>query len=63
MRKRIQDNDNEDDPGSLEDNGEGIRNVCQRTKEQIERNNTLEGINSRITEAEEWINDLEVIYG
>ena len=22
-------------------------------------NNTLEGINSRITEAEEWINDLE----
>ena len=26
---------------------------------QIEMNNTLEGINSRITEAEEWINDLE----
>ena len=22
-------------------------------------NNTLEGINSRLTEAEEWINDLE----
>ena len=22
-------------------------------------NNTLEGINSRVTEAEEWINDLE----
>ena len=26
---------------------------------QTEMNNTLEGINSRITEAEEWINDLE----
>ena len=29
----------------------------QRTNKQM--NNTLEGINSRITEAEEWINDLE----
>ena len=28
-------------------------------KEQIEMNNTLEGISSRITDAEEWINDLE----
>ena len=28
-------------------------------KEQTEVNNTLEGINSRITKAEEWINDLE----
>ena len=26
---------------------------------QTEMNNTLGGINSRITEAEEWINDLE----
>ena len=26
---------------------------------QTEMNNTLEGINSRITEAEEWISDLE----
>ena len=26
---------------------------------QTEMNNTLEGIHSRITEAEEWINDLE----
>ena len=26
---------------------------------QIEMNTTLEGINSRITEAEEWISDLE----
>ena len=28
-------------------------------KDQTKMNNTLEGINSRITEAEEWINDLE----
>ena len=49
--KRIQNND-----------GKDARNVYQRstgTKEQTEMNNTLEGINSRITEAEEWINDLE----
>ena len=26
---------------------------------QTKMNNTLEGINNRITEAEEWINDLE----
>ena len=31
----------------------------RRTKEQTEMNNTLERINSRITEAEEWISDLE----
>ena len=31
----------------------------RRTKEKTEMNNTLEGINSRITEAEEQINDLE----
>ena len=31
----------------------------RRTKEQTEMNNTLEGINSRITEAEEQINDQE----
>ena len=61
-RKRIQNNDSEDDPGSQENNGEDARNVCQRprrTKEQTEMNNTSEGINSRITEAEEWTNDLE----
>ena len=43
-------------------NGEGARNVYQRptrTKEQTEINNILEGINSRTTEAEEQINDLE----
>ena len=42
--------------------GEDARNVYQRprrTKEQTEMNNTSEGINSRITEAEEWTNDLE----
>ena len=61
-RKRIQNNDSEDDPGSLENNGKEARNVYQRptrTKEQAKRNNTLEGINSRLTEAEEQINDLE----
>ena len=31
----------------------------RRTKEQTEMNNTLEGINSRTTDAEEWISDLE----
>ena len=43
-------------------NGEDGRNVYQsprRTEEQTEMNNTLEEINSRITEAEEQINDLE----
>ena len=41
---------------------EDIRNVYQRprrTKEQIEMNNTLEGNNSRITEAEGQIKDLK----
>ena len=36
-RKRIQNNDSEDDPGSQENNGEDVRNVYQRpsrTKEQ-----------------------------
>ena len=43
-------------------NGQHAKNVYQRptrTQEQTEMNNTLEGINSRITEAEEQINDLE----
>ena len=43
-------------------NRENARNVCQRprrTKEQTEMTNMLEGINSRITEAEEQTNDLE----
>ena len=61
-RKITQNNDSEDDPGSQENNEKYGRNVYQRptrTKEQAKRNNTLEGINSRLTEAEEQINDLE----
>ena len=60
-RKRIQNKDGEDDWGSWKNN-EDARNVYQRsrgTKEQTEMNNTLEEINSRITEAEEWIHDLK----
>ena len=40
-RKRIQNNDSEDIPGSQENNGEGARNAYQRprrTKEQTDRN-------------------------
>ena len=61
-RKRTQNNNNEDDLRSQGNNGENARIVYQRprrTKEQTEMNNTLEGINSRITEAEERIDDLE----
>ena len=46
----------------LGNNGEDAKNVYQRpirTKEQTEMNNPLEGVSSRITEAEERINDLE----
>ena len=56
-RKRIQNNDSEDDPGFWENNGgkdlEDARNQRPtRTKEQANRDekNTLEGVNSRITE-------------
>ena len=56
-RKRIQNNDREDDSGARKKNAEDARNVCQRpgrTKEQItERNNTLGRINSRITRRDE----------
>ena len=55
-RKRIQNNDSEDDPGSWKKNGEDARNAYQRprrTKEQTEIYNTL-----RITEANKRI-DLE----
>ena len=44
FQKRIQNNDSEDDSGSLKNNGEDARNVYQRprkTKEQTEMNNTL----------------------
>ena len=30
FRKRIKDNDSEDDPGSLENNGEDVRKVYQK---------------------------------
>ena len=52
----------EDDPGYQENNDEVSRNVYQRhtrTKGQTEMNNTLERINSRITEIEAWVDDLE----
>ena len=48
--------------GSQKQNGEDGKNVCQRpvrTKKPTEMNHTLEGISSRITEAEEQISDLE----
>ena len=35
------------------------KDLGELKNKQIEMNNTLEGINSRITEAEEWISDLE----
>ena len=51
----MQNSDSEDNPGSWKQNGEDMRNVYQRprrTKEQTEVNDTLDGINSRITEVE-----------
>ena len=58
-RKRLQNNDSEDDSASQKKAGgkdlENARNVHQRptrTEEQTEMNNTLEGINSRMTEVE-----------
>ena len=71
-RKRIQKNDSEDDPGSQKKNGgkgwEDAKNVYQTPEERKNKqkwktnkqtNKPLEGINSRITEAEEQISDLE----
>ena len=62
-RKGIQNNDSEDDPGSWKKNGEDARNAYQRprrTKEQTDRDERYSRRNhSRITEAEEWISDLE----
>ena len=58
----IQNSNSEDDQGSWKPKGEEAINVFQRsrrTKKQTEMNNILEGISSRITETEEWINDLE----
>ena len=66
-RKRIQKCDSEDHPGSWKKNREDASNVYQRPRKtkknkQTEMNNTLEGINSRITEAGEWVSDLVVTY-
>ena len=35
------------------------KDLKELENKQTEMNNTLEGINHRITEAEEWVNDLE----
>ena len=35
------------------------KDLQELKNKETEMNNTLEGIHSRITEAEEWINDLE----
>ena len=66
--KMTQDNnDSEDDPGSrerMQAKTEKIQEMITKDLEklknkQAEMNDTLKGINSRIIEAEEWINDLE----
>ena len=63
FRKRIQNNDSEDDPGSWGGMGKMqemfTKDLAELKNNQTEMNNTLEGLNSRITEAEEWINYLE----
>jgi len=66
-RKRIQNNNSEDDPGPWKKNGgkdcEDARKFTkdlEELKNKLTRMyNTLEGINSRITEAEDWISDME----
>ena len=61
QKKRFQ-NDSENDPETQRKNEGDERNVYQRprrTKEQTEMNNTLEEINSRITEAEKQASNLE----
>ena len=42
---------------SINQDLEGLKNHTNNTITEIK--NTLEGINSRISEAEEWINELE----
>ena len=61
--RRIQKNDNEDNP-DLGRRMEKMQEMFTKDPEELknkqkEMNNTLEGINSRITEAEELISDLE----
>ena len=36
-----------------------VKDLQELKNKHTKMNNTLEGINSRITEAEEWVNDLE----
>ena len=36
-----------------------VKDLQELKNKHTKMNNTLEGINSRITEAEEWISDLE----
>ena len=43
----------------MEEMQEMFTNDLELKNKQIEMNTTLEGINSRITEAEEWTSDLE----
>ena len=43
----------------MEEMQEMFTNDLELKNKQIEMNITLEGINSRITEAEEWTSDLE----
>ena len=40
-----------------------VKDLQELKNKHTKMNNTLEGINSRITEAEEWVNDLEDRYG
>ena len=61
--RRIQKNDNEDNP-DLGKRMEKMQEMFTKDPEELknkqkEMNNTLEGINSRITEAEELISDLQ----
>ena len=51
-RKIIQNNDSEDDPRSQKKTKDAwnVYQRSRRTKKHTEMNNTLEGINSRITE-------------
>ena len=60
-QRRIQKNDNEDNP-DLGERMEKMQEMFTKDPEELknkqtEMNNTLEGINSRITEVEEQIND------
>ena len=65
--KRIQNNDSKDDTLKMEKMQESINKDLEKLKNKhaetnniiTEIKNTPEGINSRISEAEEWISELE----